>query len=80
MPKLKILSGNEILKIFISLGFEIVNQKGSHVKIRRINNNNKETLLIPNHKQVDTGTTRAIVRQASKYIASEILQKHFYAE
>ena len=79
MPKLKILSGNEIVKIFLSLGFEIVNQKGSHIKLRRLTNNLKETLIIPNHQQVDTGTTRAIIRQASKYISIELLQKHFYA-
>ena len=78
MPKLKILSGSEIIKIFLSFGFEIVNQKGGHIKIRRLKNSIKETLMILNHKQVDTGTTRAIMRQASKYIPLEILQKHFY--
>jgi len=35
MPKLRTLSGHELLKIFAKFGFERVDQEGSHVKIRR---------------------------------------------
>jgi hypothetical protein len=38
----------------------------------------KQTLLIPNHKVIDTGTLRAIVRQAGKYIPTEDLIQQFY--
>jgi predicted RNA binding protein YcfA (HicA-like mRNA interferase family) len=36
MPKLKIVSGKEVIEIFKIFGFEIYGQKGSHVKLRRI--------------------------------------------
>ncbi|MFZ1322615.1 MAG: type II toxin-antitoxin system HicA family toxin [Ignavibacteria bacterium] len=78
MPKLKKLSGKEVISILNQFGFEVINQRGSHIKLRRIKDNFKQTLLIPNHKEIDTGTLRAIVRQAGKYISSEELQKHFY--
>jgi predicted RNA binding protein YcfA (HicA-like mRNA interferase family) len=35
MPKLRILSGQDVLQIFAKFGFEKVDQEGSHVKIRR---------------------------------------------
>ncbi len=79
MPKIKKLSGKEVVSIFKKFGFEVFNQKGSHVKLRRIKNISKETLIIPNHKELDTGTTRAILRQATKYISIEELRKEFYS-
>ena len=36
MPKIRALSGSELIRIFESLGFSIIGQKGSHVKIRRV--------------------------------------------
>ncbi len=34
----------------------------------------------PDHKELDTGTLRAIVRQASAYIDLETLKNHFYSK
>ncbi|MBE3092917.1 MAG: type II toxin-antitoxin system HicA family toxin [Actinobacteria bacterium] len=79
MPKLKILSGIDITKIFFEFGFEIVSQKGSHVKLRRIlTNATKQTLTIPLHDEFDKGTLRAIFRQAVRYIPEEKLNPYFY--
>jgi predicted RNA binding protein YcfA (HicA-like mRNA interferase family) len=78
MPKLKKLSGKEVISILNQFGFEVINQRGSHVKLRRIREDMKQTLLIPNHKVIDTGTLRAIVRQAGKYIPTEDLIQQFY--
>ncbi|MFM5888799.1 MAG: type II toxin-antitoxin system HicA family toxin [Dolichospermum sp.] len=78
MPKLCRLSAQEIIEIFNQFGFEIISQKGSHIKLRRLGENGKETLTIPNHKQLDSGTCRAIYRQASKYISESDLYDHFY--
>ena len=79
MPKLKRLSGEEVIKIFKNFDFEIHSQKGSHIKLRRIINNTNEMLLIPNHKEIDTGTLRAIIRQASRFISQSELDKFFYS-
>lgn len=35
MPKLKRLSGAEVVDILASFGFQIHSQKGSHIKLRR---------------------------------------------
>ena len=79
MPKLKRLSGEDVIKIFASFGFGVLAQRGSHVKLRRLlPDGTRQTLTIPAHKELDTGTLRAIYRQALRYIPDVELQPHFY--
>ncbi len=66
MPRFKRLSGSDVIKILEKFGFQVHSQRGSHIKMRRVTQTGKETLTIPNHKQLDTGTCRAILRQASQ--------------
>lgn len=80
-PKFKHLSGNEVVSIFKEFGFEVFSQRGSHVKLRRISiHNERQTLVVPNHKEIDVGTLRAIIRQASKYVSEENLREKFYSQ
>jgi predicted RNA binding protein YcfA (HicA-like mRNA interferase family) len=80
MPKLKILFGKEVVRIFEKVGFAVIVQKGSHVKLRRIRNNEKQTLTIPNHDEIDKGTLKAIFNQALRYVAENELREHFYSD
>ena len=63
----------------LPLDIAIHSQKGSHVKLRRIGINGNETLTIPNHRELDTGTCKAIFRQASQYIPESELHPYFYS-
>ena len=81
MPKLRRLSGSEVIRILDHFGFVVHSQRGSHVKLRRIGPvGEKQTLTIPRHRELDTGTLRAIFRQASRYIPSDELRSHFYTD
>ena len=80
MSKLKVLSGQAVIEIILSFGFEVVSQRGSHVKLRRRRNELPQTLTIPNHPEMDKGTLRAIYRQAIRYISEQDLYPHFYSE
>jgi predicted RNA binding protein YcfA (HicA-like mRNA interferase family) len=81
MPKLRRLSGAEVIHIFERFGFAIHAQRGSHVKLRRIGiMGEKQTLTIPLHTELDTGTLRAIFRQATQYITENELRPHFYTD
>ncbi len=81
MPKLKNLSGEEVIKIFLSLGFEKNSQRGSHVKLQRVlPDGSKQSLTIPNHSELDKGTIKGIYRQALRYISDGELHQHFYNE
>jgi len=81
MSKLYRLSGSAVVNILENFGFRIHSQKGSHIKLRRIDpNGNKQTLTIPLHRELDNGTLRAIFRQANQYIPDDELRPHFYTE
>lgn len=81
MPKLRRLSGAEVVRIFGQFGFVIHSQRSSHIKLRRITaSGEKQTLTIPNHAELDTGTVRGILRQATRYIPEDQLREFFYTE
>ncbi len=81
MPKLRILSGQELLQILAGFGFRPVSQRGSHVKLRRLLPTGiRQTLTVVLHDEVDEGTLRAIYRQALRFIAEAELRPHFYTE
>ena len=80
MPKLIKLSGQDVVKIFSGFGFLMASQKGSHIKLKRVlPNDMKQILTVPNHKDLDIGTVRAIYRQALRYIPESELYPHFYS-
>lgn len=79
MPKLRVLSGKEVVKILSNFGFKVVSQRGSHLKLRRVlSDGTKQSLTVPLHKELDKGTLKAIIRQSSKYIPEEELKPYFY--
>lgn len=63
MSKLPVVSGSQCIKTLEKVGFTIVRQRGSHIVLAR--ENPKNTVIIPNHKELDRGTLRAIIRQAN---------------
>ena len=73
MPKLRRLSGDEVVSIFRGLGFRVAGQHGSHIKLVRDSPSGRQVLTIPAHRELDTGTLRAIIRQASRFVAADEL-------
>ena len=79
MPRLRVLSGDEVVKILSQFGFSVVGQKGSHVKLGRATNAGEhQTFTIPKHQELDRGTLQAIYRQASRYMSADDLRPYFY--
>ena len=77
MPKLKTLSGGDVVKILALFGFEIEAQRGSHVKLRRLlPGGTRQTLTIPLHDEM----LKAIYRQALRYLTEVQLRPHFYSD
>ena len=60
MPELPVLSGREVVRGLVRLGFEQVGQSGSHIKLRR----ESATVIVPNHREVRRGTLASILRQS----------------
>lgn len=64
MTKYPILSSREIISALKKLGFIIVRQKGSHIKLCKQIANRKITTIVPNHKTVMAGTLKGILELA----------------
>ena len=62
MSGLPRISGRECVKALESAGFHFKRQEGSHIILRR--NDPFCQLVVPDHKELDRGTLRAIIRQA----------------
>lgn len=63
MPKL--YSAREVVKALRKAGFEIVSQKGSHIKLRGIVSGKLQTAIVPDHKEIARGTFSSILSQAN---------------
>jgi len=63
MGGLPALSGQQVAKVFESLGWRVARQKGSHIIM--VKEGQIVTLSIPNHKQIAKGTLRSLIRSAS---------------
>ena len=77
-PRLRRLSGSDVLRILGRFGFEEAARRGSHVKLRRVESGKKEILTVPLHGELDTGTLHAIYRQASRFVDESALRPHFF--
>jgi predicted RNA binding protein YcfA (HicA-like mRNA interferase family) len=62
MSKLPVVSGGECVKALEKIGFIVYRQRGSHITMVRTQPSTQTT--IPNHRELDRGTLRAIIRQA----------------
>ena len=79
MPNLRRMSGREVIAVLESFGFQVLSQRGSHVKLRRTApTGESENLTVPDHREIDTGTLCAIIRQATRYLSMDELRPHFY--
>jgi predicted RNA binding protein YcfA (HicA-like mRNA interferase family) len=58
MPKLPCISGKELVKILVRNGFDLVSQRGSHMKLRK----DGIIVIVPNHKELRQGTLRSIIK------------------
>jgi predicted RNA binding protein YcfA (HicA-like mRNA interferase family) len=62
MSGLPQISGRECIKALVKVGFYIKRQHSSHIVLRR--DDPFCQLVVPDHKTLDRGTLRAIIRQA----------------
>ncbi len=61
MASLPVISGREAVKAFQKLGFLFHHQRGSHIILYHANGRH---LSVPDHKELDRGTLRALIRGA----------------
>ncbi|MEO8400093.1 MAG: type II toxin-antitoxin system HicA family toxin [Ignavibacteriaceae bacterium] len=62
MSKLPVVSGRKCVKALEKIGFYFKRQEGSHIILRR--DKPFAQTVVPDHKELDRGTLRAIIRQS----------------
>ncbi len=59
--KLPVVSGKQVIKALMGLGYYVRGQESSHIHLRHPV---RQPLTVPNHREVARGTLRAIIRSA----------------
>ena len=68
MTRLPRISGRECVRVLEGIGFRQVHRKGSHMVLRR--DSPYARTVVPDHKELNTGTLRNIIRQAGLDVAT----------
>lgn len=61
MSKLPQVAGSDVVRALEKVGSTVRRQHGSHIILRR--DDPFAQTVVPNHRQIDRGTLRAILRQ-----------------
>lgn len=61
MARLPVLSGQEVARAFVALGWSVA-RSGNHTIL--VNEGQAVTLSVPDHKEVAKGTLRSLIRDA----------------
>jgi len=64
MLKLPVISGSQAIKCFEKIGYHIIRQRGSHVRMRHKSNSTKQPLTIPHHKTLGKGLLCKLLRDS----------------
>ncbi|MCD4843388.1 MAG: type II toxin-antitoxin system HicA family toxin [Methanosarcinales archaeon] len=62
--KLPVVSGEKAIKAFLNAGFVKVRQRGSHVRLEKIEGNDIIKLTIPLHNPMKKGTLSRLIKDA----------------
>ena len=77
MPRLPQVSGEEVIRLLQTLGYEVVRRRGSHVRLRKISLLGEHNITVPAHKVLAKGTLSDILSRVSLWnnIAKEEVVK-----
>lgn len=65
MPRLPQISGRDLIRLLQTLGYEVLRQKGSHVRLRRVTAVGEHNVTVPDHKALAKGTLNDILTRVS---------------
>ena len=65
MQKRPVVSGEKLLKVLVRLGYGIIRQRGSHVRLRKLTAAGDHNITVPLHDELAKGTLKDILSQIS---------------
>jgi predicted RNA binding protein YcfA (HicA-like mRNA interferase family) len=64
VSRLAVLSGREVCAILEHVGFSEVRRRGSHIVMQRRHAGTTTTVVVPDHRELRSGTLQSIIRQS----------------
>ncbi len=64
-PKLPQIGGQDLVRVLKKLGYEVIRQKGSHIRLRKTTNVGEHNVTVPEHKTIAKGTLNDIIAKVS---------------
>ena len=63
MSKLPVLSGRDVIKVLVKVGFYVHHQRGSHI-VLKLSKPPFTRVVVPDHREIKKGLLVAIIKQA----------------
>ena len=60
-----VVSGDKLIKLLTKLGYEIIRQKGSYVRLRKKTEIGEHNITVPKHEEIAKGTLNDILSKVS---------------
>ena len=64
-PKLPVVSGRQVIRVLEHLGYQVVRQRGSHIRLRDESDPEHLPVTVPDHRTLKPGLLRQILRDAN---------------
>lgn len=64
-PKLPVVSGRQAIRVLERLGYQVVRQRGSHIRLRDESDPEHLPVTVPDHRTLKPGLLRQILRDAN---------------
>jgi predicted RNA binding protein YcfA (HicA-like mRNA interferase family) len=65
LQKRPVVSGEKLLKVLVRLGYEVIRQRGSHIRLRKPTAAGDHNITVPMHDELAKGTLNDILSQVS---------------
>ena len=63
-PQLPVISGRQAVRAFERIGYEVIRQRGSHLRLRHPQDPQRQPLTVPDHDTLKPGLLRRLIRDA----------------
>jgi len=64
-PKLPVVSGRQVIGVLERLGYQVIRQRGSHIRLRDESDPEHLPITVPDHRTIKPGLLRQILRDAN---------------
>jgi predicted RNA binding protein YcfA (HicA-like mRNA interferase family) len=64
-PKLPVVSGRQAIRVLERVGYEVVRQRGSHIRLRDASDPEHLPVTVLDHRSLKPGLLRKILRDAN---------------